>query len=168
MGHVYFIKHNNISPIKIGHTNDSNVMNRVNSFNTSSPYGIELLGSIQVVNPSEVEREIHEELKEYRLNGEWFDIDYEMVLVILNRYSSNGWERRRIICDIPYQFNYENYSLDELKFFRQFFYKFYLNQKFDFNLVERCVFDAIGMSIQIESAKHIFNKWAKIASLKTV
>ena len=34
MGHVYFIRHKNFAPVKIGHTKDNDVMNRVNSFNT--------------------------------------------------------------------------------------------------------------------------------------
>ena len=36
MGHVYFIRHKKFSPVKIGHTKDDDVMNRVNSFNTAS------------------------------------------------------------------------------------------------------------------------------------
>lgn len=164
MGHVYFIRHKRFSPVKIGHTKDDDVMNRVNSFNTASPYGIELLGSIKSDNPELIEKEIHNELKEFRLNGEWFDIDYWYVSKILGRYPNDFYNEKRIISlDIPYKFDFERYELDELKIFRQFFYKFYLDQKFDFELIKKCVKSAINKDVKINSAKNLFKKWKEIA-----
>lgn len=167
MGHVYFIRHKKFSPVKIGHTKDYDVMKRVNSFNTSSPFGIEFLGSIKSYNPELIEKEIHNELKEFRLNGEWFDIDVDYVSIIIGRYPNKKFnEKRRISQDIPYKFDYEKYDLDELKIFRQFFYKFYLNQKFDYELIEKCVMEAINKEVQIKSAKNLFSKWKGITTLK--
>src|SRR5690554_6712600 len=138
MGHVYFIRHKKFSPVKIGHTKDNDVMNRVNSFNTSSPFGIELLGSIKTYKPELIEKEIHNELKDLRLNGEWFDIDVDYVSAIIGRYPNDFYNRKRSISrDIPYSFDFEKFDLDELKIFRQFFYKFYFNQKFDFGLIKK-------------------------------
>lgn len=165
MGHVYFIKHKNFAPVKIGHTKSKDVMKRVNSFKTASPYGIEFLGSIESCDPELIEKEIHSELKDLRLNGEWFDIDYEYALNIIRRYlnySSN--EKRRVSYDIPYKFDFERYELDELKIFRQFFYKFYLDQKFDFGLIKKCVMEAINKEVQMKSAKSLFSKWKEITT----
>lgn len=168
MGHVYFIKHKNFAPVKIGHTKSKDVMKRVNSFKTASPYGIEFLGSIESCDPELIEKEIHSELNDFRLQGEWFDIDHEYALNIIRRYlnySSN--EKRRVSYDIPYKFDFERYELDELKIFRQFFYKFYLDQKFDFELIKKCVKSAINKDVKINSAKNLFKKWKEITTLKT-
>lgn len=165
MGHVYFIRHKTFAPVKIGHTKDNDVMNRVNSFNTASPFGIEFLGSIESSEPELVEKEIHSELKDFRLQGEWFNIDYEHALIIIGRYPNYpSNEKRRISLDIPYRFDFEKYELDELKIFRQFFYKFYLNQKFDFGLIKKCVMEAINKDVEMYSAKKLFEKWKQITN----
>lgn len=165
MGHVYFIRHKNFSPVKIGHTKDNDVMNRVNSFNTSSPYGIEFLGSIESFHPELIEKEIHNELKHLRLNGEWFDIDVDYVSIIIGRYPNDFYnKKRRISYDIPYKFDFEKFKLDELKIFRQFFYKFYLNQKFDFGLIKKCVMEAINKEVKMKSAEKLFKNWKEITT----
>lgn len=165
MGHVYFVRHKRFSPVKIGHTKDNDVMNRVNSFNTSSPFGIELIGSIKSYNPELIEKEIHKDLKDLWLNGEWFDIDADYVSIIIGRYPNEFYnKKRRISYDIPYTFDFEKYELDELKIFRQFFYKFYLNQKFDFELIKKCVMEAINKDVKMYSAKKLFKKWKQITT----
>lgn len=165
MGHVYFIKHKNFSPVKIGYTKDNDVMNRVNSFNTSSPFGIELLGSIKTYNPELIEKEIHNELKDLRLNGEWFDIDVDYVSVIIGRYPNDFYNIKRSISrDIPYSFDFEKYDLDELKIFRQFFHKFCWGQEFDFGLIKKCVMVAINKDVEMYSAKKLFGKWKQITT----
>lgn len=164
MGHVYFIRHKRFSPVKIGHTKDDDVMKRVNSFNTASPYGIEFLGSIESCDPELIEKEIHSELKDFRLQGEWFDIDHEYVLSIIGRYSNySSDEKRRISYDIPYKFDFERHDIEELKIFRQFFYCFHYYQKFDFELIKKCVKSAINKDVKINSAKNLFKKWKEIA-----
>ena len=165
MGHVYFIKHKNFPPVKIGHTKNEDVMNRVNSFNTSSPFGVEFLGSIKSYDPESIERQIHSELKDLRLNGEWFDIDVDYVSAIIGRYPNGGHnKKRRISYDIPYSFDFEKYELDDLKIFRQFFYRFYLNQEFDFVLIKKCVMEAINKDVEMYSAKKLFDKWRDITT----
>lgn len=165
MGHVYFIRHKKFSPVKIGHTKDNDVMNRVNSFNTSSPFGIELLGSIKTYNPELIEKEIHNELKDLRLNGEWFDIDVDYVSVIIGRYPNDFYNIKRSISrDIPYSFDFEKFDLDELKIFRRFFYNFCFNQKFNFGLIKKCVMEAINKDVEMYSAKRLFDKWKEITT----
>lgn len=76
-GCVYFVKHNGMSPIKIGMTSSEAPSNRLESMNTYSPYRIEVIGVIRTESPLKLEQKIHKMLKEHRLNGEWFDISID-------------------------------------------------------------------------------------------
>lgn len=89
MGYVYFLKHKKMSPIKIGMTNSINLDKRIKNYNTASPYGINLIGFIKTPKPSITERTIHEELNEFRLNGEWFDINKKKANEIISKYKIN-------------------------------------------------------------------------------
>ena len=74
---VYFLKHKNLSPIKIGHSKDSNPIRRVNSYLTYAPYGIDYIGFIQIKgkeNSILIEKKIHSFFKNRKIHREWFDI----------------------------------------------------------------------------------------------
>src|SRR5690606_30783108 len=104
MGYVYFLKHKGLSPIKIGMTNSNNVNTRISDYKTASPYGIDLIGVIRTPHPSIVERNIHEELNEFRLNGEWFDISLETAnnIILKNKVNVN-----------PMQLNKDEYRAND-------------------------------------------------------
>jgi hypothetical protein len=78
-GSVYFIKHKGLNPIKIGYSSEPNPILRVESFNTASPYGIEVLGYIVCKRAKKLESQLHDKYKSKRLNGEWFDISIKDV-----------------------------------------------------------------------------------------
>lgn len=78
-GYVYFLKHNGLAPIKIGCTVGYSPMSRINSYSTYSPYGIELLGYIKTENPLELEKTIHYNFSNNRINGEWFELSVSIV-----------------------------------------------------------------------------------------
>ena len=56
MGCVYFIKHRGMDPIKIGMSNSNNPYDRLKDFETTSPFGIELLGFIKTDEPDKLEK----------------------------------------------------------------------------------------------------------------
>lgn len=110
-----------MSPIKIGMTNSSNLNSRVNDYKTSSPYGIELIGFIQTPTPSQMESKLHGLLKDVRLKGEWFDIDKFQANELINMYNPEIDERKKIKFNIPFNFDYKDYYVNELKMFKCFF-----------------------------------------------
>ena len=77
--YVYFFKHINVTGVKIGKTSGESVLNRFNSFKTSSPFGAEILGFYEAVNGYKEEKELHQRFASHRLSGEFFDISLEMV-----------------------------------------------------------------------------------------
>lgn len=83
---VYFIKHRNLSPIKIGYTDD--LTKRIYSFNNASPYGIEVIGTIETENASRLEKEIHNKLSAFRIRGEWFEITENHAKSIVRMYTN--------------------------------------------------------------------------------
>lgn len=68
-GLVYFIRAESGGPIKIGWTHD--IDRRLSTLNTSSPYRLEVLATMQC--RKDVELRLHERFKASRLNGEWFE-----------------------------------------------------------------------------------------------
>jgi hypothetical protein len=89
-GYVYFLKHNGLNPIKIGSTVGYSPMSRVNSYNSYSPYGVELLGYIKTDTPLELEKKIHYNFSENRINGEWFELSVITVIEFINVYNINN------------------------------------------------------------------------------
>lgn len=86
---VYFIKHRNLSPIKIGYTDD--LTKRIYSFNNASPYGIDVVGVIETEHAEKLEKEIHDKLQQFRLNGEWFEITEEYANSIIRMYANSEY-----------------------------------------------------------------------------
>lgn len=87
-GYVYFFRHIGTTPVKIGMTCNETVSSRFDSFNTFSPYGGEILGFIESEKPYELEHKIHEQFKEKRLNGEFFEISNEVVESLILKFSN--------------------------------------------------------------------------------
>lgn len=78
-GCVYFVKHKGLSPIKIGYTDNSKPDNRISSINGASPYGLDFIEYVNCFDARSVESLLHLKYKKQRLNGEWFDINYQDV-----------------------------------------------------------------------------------------
>ena len=89
-GYVYFFRHKNTKPVKIGMTESETVANRFTSFKTSSPYGAEVIGVIHCDKPCELEKKAHERFKAFRVNGEFFEITDEMVNSFIKSHSSKA------------------------------------------------------------------------------
>ncbi len=90
MAFVYFIKHNDFRGVKIGMTNKDDVQDRLKAANTYSPRGAVLLGQIETFDAAELEKIIHKDFADNRMNGEFFDIDEEEVQEICENYSYTG------------------------------------------------------------------------------
>tara|TARA_R110001606_G_scaffold193693_1_gene341389 strand:+ start:270 stop:866 length:597 start_codon:yes stop_codon:yes gene_type:complete len=88
-GCVYFFKHNNMSPIKIGYSSNESPSNRFDQFKTYAPFGGVIIGFIRSDKPKELESKLHERFKSFRLAGEWFGISEETARNIISFYSSN-------------------------------------------------------------------------------
>ena len=85
-GFVYFLKPvSEPKPIKIGRARDIN--RRIKQLQTSLPYDLELIGSIEDCDCLELERKIHKENKEQRINREWYDINPSDAINIINNYN---------------------------------------------------------------------------------
>lgn len=68
---LYFIQAGN--KIKIGR---GNVVNRLRTIKTASPEPCKLLLAISLRNEVGAETTLHRHFKDYRSNGEWFDINF--------------------------------------------------------------------------------------------
>ena len=75
MSVVYFVKHRRQDPIKIGYS--SNLKQRLIDLKISSPYGMDLIGTIKSPEAKNLESRIHKRLESHRLSGEWFDISIQ-------------------------------------------------------------------------------------------
>jgi hypothetical protein len=79
-GYVYFITTNQEGfPIKIGHT-DQDVHERIQNLQTGNPYKIEVL--CVVAGSVDDEHVLHFLFEEYRLVGEWFDVNDKLTELI--------------------------------------------------------------------------------------
>lgn len=76
---VYFFKHNNVGGIKIGKTSGESVLDRFNSFKTFSPFGASIIGFFETDNGFRDEKELHQKFKDFRMQGEFFDISIDLV-----------------------------------------------------------------------------------------
>jgi len=88
-GCVYFFRHLNTNPVKIGYSRYPTPSKRFEQFKTYAPFGSELLGFINAENAKELETELHIKYKSKRLKGEWFNISLEEVKENISFYSKN-------------------------------------------------------------------------------
>jgi len=73
-GCVYFFRHIGLTPVKIGFSENISPLKRFNQFKTYAPYGAEIIGFIETLNPAKLEKQLHRKFESKRLIGEWFDI----------------------------------------------------------------------------------------------
>ncbi len=83
-GYVYCIKHKGLTPLKIGITKSP--QGRLKQLETCAPYGVEVVFCFLTESPEKYESIIHRELKEYRLKGEWFEIDEFQLMFVFKKY----------------------------------------------------------------------------------
>lgn len=81
-GCVYFIKHKNMKPVKIGFSSNTTPTERIQSMATASPYGLELMCFIQYERAKKLELLFHRIFKHKRINGEWFDLSKDDLMFI--------------------------------------------------------------------------------------
>jgi hypothetical protein len=85
-GHVYFITYlsenirKSLPCVKIGSSQD--IKGRLNGLQTSSPFKLMLITTIQSNNEIKLEKKIHKYLNKFRLTGEWFKINPESIKII--------------------------------------------------------------------------------------
>jgi hypothetical protein len=84
---VYFVKSHYSSFIKIGKT--INLKDRVNSISKNCPNGVILLGFICTSLYSQIELNLHQKFKDYRCNGEWFDVPFSDIVAYINSDMKN-------------------------------------------------------------------------------
>jgi hypothetical protein len=86
--YVYFFKHNQVKGVKIGMSRTlKGVMNRFNSFKTYSPFGAKILGFIKTENAIKLEGKLHKRFSSLRLQGEFFNLENDVVEGLIDSYS---------------------------------------------------------------------------------
>ena len=88
---IYFVKGDGVDRIKIGHTKWP-VKDRVCSMQTGCPVTLRIIHTME--GGAEMEKEIHEILKESRVIGEWFTTNKEVVSFICDRINDVPWQRK--------------------------------------------------------------------------
>ena len=87
-GCVYFFKHVGLNPIKIGYSDNESPFDRFKQFKTYAPFGAEIVGFVICEKPYEIEQYLHEKYIVNRLEGEWFDIEIELIKKEINNLTS--------------------------------------------------------------------------------
>ena len=105
MRYLYFIQSKPNGSVKIG--TSSNVNRRLNTLQTSSPLKLVLLDSIKLKNANEVETQLHYDLREKRLIGEWFDISEKEVQQIIKSLKTFGANETK------YKDNLKNFIIEK-------------------------------------------------------
>lgn len=80
-GYVYFVLVGSGDPfVKIGYSEYSSPFNRVVQLQVGCPYELKLMGIIKPKGriAKQLETEIHEDLKDFRIRGEWFEVTEAM------------------------------------------------------------------------------------------
>jgi hypothetical protein len=98
MGTVYFFKAIDNTKVKIGFTKGG-IKTRLSSIQHACPFELEIFGQIHTSEPKKIEKEIHDELSNYRLNGEWFDVPLKTLNDVITRYSPKESNYEELIFD---------------------------------------------------------------------
>ena len=88
-GCVYFFKHKNLNPIKIGYSSNESPINRFTQFKTYAPFGCEIVGFIKTYDAKELETKLHKQFEPFRLEGEWFSIAEDVVHDLIDLHSTD-------------------------------------------------------------------------------
>lgn len=115
LGCVYFFKHKNLSPIKIGYSDSESPQKRFESFKTYAPYGAEIIGFIITPQAEKLERLLHEKYKTKRLCGEWFDINIKDVdnEMLIHNYDYNYKKRIDFELSLSIELNEKSIDIPE-------------------------------------------------------
>lgn len=87
---VYFFRHLNLSPVKIGFSSKENLMSRFEQFKKYAPFGAEIIGYIKTDNGMIFEKFLHTKYASKRLKGEWFDLTIEEVEKCIDIHSKTN------------------------------------------------------------------------------
>jgi hypothetical protein len=85
-GYIYILHIDGFNYYKVGIS--QNVPSRKKAIQTLVPFDIETIRVINVEGYRNIEKEIHNELNEYRYKGEWFNCDIDIINKIFDRYDS--------------------------------------------------------------------------------
>lgn len=84
---VYLFRHIGTDHVKIGMTKNADVLERFKAFSTYAPLGAEIVGVIATNDALFLEKKLHHEFKEKRLNGEFFKLTDGECLQIVKKYN---------------------------------------------------------------------------------
>jgi hypothetical protein len=98
-GYVYAIMNPSTNLVKIGMTRNPKV--RIRDIELISGSHVDIVGVVQVQNPSNIESLIHDSLNDCRGIGEWFNCSPDTAEVILRKVCSTDL-RRRTWCNKRY------------------------------------------------------------------
>lgn len=106
-GCVYFFKHNGLSPIKIGFSQNESPFDRFIQFKTYAPFGATIVNFVICENPLLVEKYLHDKFNIFRLEGEWFNIEENIlkseILYLKNKYQKNEEKHKQDFADFIYR-----------------------------------------------------------------
>ena len=97
---VYFIQADESGPIKIGFTADD-PLRRLNQLQTGNASTLKLLGSIK--GTAVEEKELHAELSEWRLQGEWFEPHPTVLGTIQNALARSATTKQCLHCSFCFR-----------------------------------------------------------------
>jgi len=83
VGYVYFVKYGSSEAIKIGMS--SNIVNRIKSFQTTNSDELYLIGYVYTGDYVNLEKSLHFELKDFRLSGEWFNLNLNICMELITK-----------------------------------------------------------------------------------
>lgn len=80
--------------IKIGISKDP--INRLKTLQTGNSRKLALMGWIDIRSDRELEKEFHKKYQDFRVVGEWFEINHEIVLELLQEYIYCSYIAKRV------------------------------------------------------------------------
>ena len=86
-GFVYVVQMLGTDYYKIGLTKGENPNERIDVMKTYAPRGVKTVLLINCLYPKEIEKELHQDFKNKRLKGEWFQLDKEDLKIIHQKYT---------------------------------------------------------------------------------
>lgn len=94
---IYFLLAPKAKAVKIGYSKD--VDSRIRTLQTGNHETLQLLGTIE--GTMQLERLIHDELKRYRVIGEWFDFKRPIRAFVETCISTGDWVKARTVWTLP-------------------------------------------------------------------
>jgi hypothetical protein len=114
-GYVYLFKKTGTNIYKIGMTQTESVSDRFTSFKTYSETPVEIVSVVETENPPFLEKKLHTQFSEKRLNGEFFRLDDIDVML------------------------FKDYETYETKLLNDFFWKYVLTKKINIENLKKAI-----------------------------